>query len=289
MVALAVAVGVLLTTQAEEARDRARDAFTQGQELYRAGNFADALSAFQSAEAARPSPATEYNIGRCQERLGRPADAVAAYERYLAEAPDAPDHDAVVEHVAELRRQIPAEGHLSVSVEPPGATVTVDQAQPVPAPVDKFLPAGRHVVLAEFSGYAPARRDVELEAGGSLQLELTLRPLDAPPLSRAPEAAVRQEIPAPTPRSIPGERKWTYVALSAAVVAVGVGLAFGASAQSAQDQLHSRIHTQAAAQQLYDTANARAVAANSFYAGAAVAGATAVTLFFLEPALGRSP
>src|SRR5450631_874234 len=119
MVALAVAVGLLLTTQAEDARDRARDAFTQGQELYRAGDFAGALSAFKSAEDARPSPVTQYNIGRCYERLGQPAEAVAAYERYLAEAPDAPDHDAVVEHVAELRRQVPPEGHLKVSVEPP--------------------------------------------------------------------------------------------------------------------------------------------------------------------------
>ena len=79
------------------------------------------------------------------------------------------------------------------------------------------------------------------------------------------------------------------VALTVAVVAASVGIAFGASANTAQDQLHARLHTQAAAQQLYDTANARAAAANSFSAGAAVAGATAVTLFFLEPSLGQSP
>src|SRR5271166_3843319 len=101
MVALAVAVGLLLTTQAEEARDRARDAFSQGQELYRAGDYAGALSAFQSAEALSPSPAAEYNIGRCHERLGQLAEAVAAYERYLAEAPDAPDHDALAGHLVE--------------------------------------------------------------------------------------------------------------------------------------------------------------------------------------------
>jgi tetratricopeptide (TPR) repeat protein len=288
MFAFAVAVGVLLTTQAEEARDRARDAFSQGQELYRAGDYAAALAAFQSAEAARASPAAEYNIGRCHERLGQLDEAVNAYERYLTEAPDAPDHDALAEHVAELRRQIPADGHLSVSVEPSGATVKVDQSPPEPAPVDKLLPPGRHVVLAELSGHTPAHRDVDLVAGGSLQLELTLRPLE-PPSNRAPEAAVREDVPPPAPRSVPGERKWTYVALTAAMVAVGVGLAFGASAQSAQNQLQSRIHTQAAAQQLYDTANARAAAANSFYAGAAVAGAAAVTLFFIEPALGHSP
>ncbi len=112
MVALAVAVGVLLATQAEDARDRARDAFTQGQELYRAGDYAGALAAFQNAETARASPAAEYNIGRCYERLGQPAESVAAYERYLQEAPDAPDHDAVAEHVSELRRQIALEGHF---------------------------------------------------------------------------------------------------------------------------------------------------------------------------------
>jgi tetratricopeptide (TPR) repeat protein len=287
MVALAVAVGLLLATQAEDARDHARDAFTQGQELYRTGDYAGALAAFQSAEAARPSPAAAYNIGRCYERLGHPAEALSAYERYLTETPDAPDRDALAEHIAELRRQVPAGGRLTVSVEPPGATVTVDETSSEPAPLSKLLPAGRHVVLAELSGYTPARRDVELEPGGSLQLELTLRPLETPEPVRAPDAAVREGVPAPP--SGTGERRWTYVALSAAVVAVGVGLAFGASAQSAQNQLHSQIHTQAAAQQLYDTSNARAAAANSFYAGAAVAGATAVTLFFLEPALGHSP
>lgn len=289
MVALAVAVGVLLTTQAEDTRDRAREAFSQGQELYRVGDYARALAAFQSAEAAQPSPAAEYNIGRCHERLGQPAQAVAAYERYLVAAPAAPDHDVVAEHVAELRRQIPAEGRLSVSVEPPGATVTVDEAPSEPAPVDKLLPAGRHLVLAELSGHTPARRDVDLLAGGSLQLELTLPPLQVRAQDQAPDGAVRQEVPPPPSHSGPGERKWTYVALSVAAAAVGVGLAFGATAQSAQNQLHSQIHTQATAQQLYDTANARATAANSFYAGAAVAGATAVTLFFLEPTLGRSP
>ena len=227
-------------------------------------------------------------MGRCYERLGQPAEAVAAYERYLAQAPDAPYRDALVEHVAALRREIPAEARLTVSVEPPGATVTVDLSPGERAPLERLLPAGRHVVLAELDGYTPARRDVDLVPGGSLQLELTLRPLEAP--VRAPEAAVRQEVPAIVPPSgTPGQRKWTYVALSVAVVAVGVGLAFGASAQSAQNQLHSQIHSQAAAQTLYDTSNARAAAANSFSAGAAVAGAAAVTLFFLEPALGRTP
>ncbi len=288
MVALALAVGLLLNTQPEEARDRARDAFTQGQELYRTGDFAGALAAFQKAEAIQPSPATQYNIGRCHERLGQLPDAVAAYERYLSEAPGAPDHDALAGHVAELRRQIPPVGHLKVSVEPPGASVTVDQAAPEPAPIDKLVPAGQHLVLAELSGYTPARRDVEVVAGGSLQLELTLRPVETPPATRAPDAAVRRDVPAPAPPPS-GGRTWTYVALAVAVVAAGVGVGFGLSSKSAQDNLQSRVHTQAQAQQLYDTANSRAVTANGFYVGAAVAGAAAITLFFLEPAAGHSP
>ncbi len=287
MVALAVAVGLLLTTQAEEARDRARDAFTQGQEKYRAGDYTGALDAFQRAEVATPSPATEYNIGRCNERLGHLPEAVAAYERYLFEAPEAPDHEAVASHVAELKRQLPPEGRLVVSVEPPGASVSVDDRPPEAAPIEKLLPVGRHLVLAKLGGYTPVRRDVELVAGGSLQLELTLRPVEAESPTRAPDAAVHQDVPPPAPR--PAGRTWTYVALAVAAVAAGVGVGFGISSKSAQDTLQARVHTQVAAQQLYDTANTRAVTANAFYAGAAVAGATAVTLFFVEPTLGRSP
>ena len=89
--------------------------------------------AFQTAEATQPSPAAEYNIGRCYERLGKLPEAVAAYERYLAGAPGAPDHDAVAEHLVALRAEIPPEGRLSVSVEPSGAVVSVDQSPPEPA------------------------------------------------------------------------------------------------------------------------------------------------------------
>jgi tetratricopeptide (TPR) repeat protein len=290
MVALAVAVGLLLAADPEGARDRAREAFTEGQALYRAGDFASALAAFQRAEEASPSPAAVYNIGRCHERLGQLPEAVAAYERYLSEAPAAADHDAVAGRVAELRRQIPAQGRLRVSVEPAGATVAIDQEAPRPAPVDSFLPAGKHAVRAELEGHAPGEREVDLVAGGSVQLELTLRPLEPEPgLVRAPDAAVRQEIPPAPNKSVSAQRTWTYVALTVAVLCAGAGLAFGASAQTAENQLHARVHSQVDAQQLYDSANARATAANSFYAGAAVAGAAAITLFFLEPALSPSP
>lgn len=289
MVVLAVAVGLLLAAEPEDARDRAREAFAEGQTLYRAGNFAAALSAFQRAEAASPSPAAIYNVARCQERLGRLDEAVASYERYLAAAPDAPDHDAVAGHVVELRRQIPPQGRLRVSVEPPSAAVTVDQGPSQPAPVDRLLPAGRHAVRAELSGYSPADREVDLVAGGTVQLELTLKPLETEPeTTRAPDGAVSERVP-PPPTRAGGERRWTYVALTVAVLCVGTALAFGASAQNAQDALHARVHSQAEAQQLYDSANARATAANGFYVGAAVAGAAAVTLFFVEPTLGRSP
>lgn len=288
MSALVVAVGLLLAADPRDARDRAREAFAQGQALYLAGDFAGALAAFQAAESASPTPAAIYNIARCQERLGDTAQAVSAYESYLAQAPDAPDHDAVAGHVAELRRQLPAEGRLRVSVEPRGATVRVDQEAPEPAPLDRLFPAGHHAVRAELSGHTAADRDVDLVAGGLVQLELTLRPIEPPTETvRVPEAAVREEVPPPAPRS--GERRWTYVALTVAVLCVGTALAFGVSAQNAQDQLHARVHTQTDVQQLYDTANARATAANSFYVGAAVAGATAITLFFLEPSLRPSP
>lgn len=43
-----------------------------------------ALESYEKAYALRPSPWLLVNIGRVQQKLGRPADAIASYQRYLA-------------------------------------------------------------------------------------------------------------------------------------------------------------------------------------------------------------
>jgi tetratricopeptide (TPR) repeat protein len=97
----------------------ARRHFEAGRDHYEAGDYQSALKEFEAARAARPLAAFDFNIGRCYDRLERPADAVAAYERYLAAAPDAPDAAEVRERIGVLKRRIAVESPPPPPPTPP--------------------------------------------------------------------------------------------------------------------------------------------------------------------------
>ncbi|MGZ6078472.1 MAG: tetratricopeptide repeat protein [Myxococcaceae bacterium] len=278
---LAVLMAGLLLSTAPSDVEQARADFERGADLYRAGDFRGALAAFEAAQARAPAPQSLFNIARCQERLGQLAEAVESYSEYLASAPNAPDRQAVAAHVAELEARLPLEASLRVSVEPP-ASVSVDGDAAGRSPVALRLKPGRHLVSAVEEGYQPLDREVDLAAGARIQLELSLVPSLAG--GRAPDAAVRDAV-APAPKTAP--RRWTYVAAGVAGVCLAAGIGFGLSARQAENALKDGVpRSPEAVQQVYDTANARSAAANGFYVAAAVTGAAAIALFFIEPHLG---
>jgi len=87
----------------------ARRHFEAGRAKYDASDYQGALEEFEAARKVRQFAAFDYNIARCLDRLERPAEAVAAYERYLAAAPaDDPDASEVRERVRVLKERIPA-------------------------------------------------------------------------------------------------------------------------------------------------------------------------------------
>ncbi len=278
-----VMAGLLLSTPPGDV-EQARADFERGAALYRAGDFRAALEAFEAAQARAPAAETLFNIARCQEQLGQLADAVESYSAYLASAPDAPDRAAVSARVLALRARLPLEASLRISVEPP-ASVAIDGEPAGLSPVSARLRPGSHQVRATQDGYQPLEREVELAPGARVQLELSLVAL-VPPVAateRAPEAAVRDTVPPAKTQP----RRWTYVAAGLAAVCLAAGVTFGVSAHQAQETLKDGTRRSAEqVQQVYDTAVARSAAANGFYAAAGVAGAAAVTLFFLEPHLG---
>jgi tetratricopeptide (TPR) repeat protein len=78
---------------AEEAHDAeiARHYFEAGRSAYQRGRYDEAVEAFQAAARLTPRPALEYDLGLAFEQLGRDAEAVAAYRRFLTQAPDSPE------------------------------------------------------------------------------------------------------------------------------------------------------------------------------------------------------
>jgi tetratricopeptide (TPR) repeat protein len=71
-------------------RDAARAKLVDGVAALKRGDHRAALARFEEAYALVPSPKIHYDFGLAYVGLGRPADALAAFERFLAEALDAP-------------------------------------------------------------------------------------------------------------------------------------------------------------------------------------------------------
>jgi TonB family protein len=104
----------------------------------------------------------------------------------------------VVELTLRPVRVAPTTGSISVTTEPAGATITVDGA-PLGGSGSIDVPAGRHTVRAVLDGHEPASQEVEIEAGTTAQVSLTLKEIVVAPTG--PLDLARVEI---KPRQIAG-------------------------------------------------------------------------------------
>jgi tetratricopeptide (TPR) repeat protein len=87
----------------------ARALFAAGEAAYSAGRFEDSLTHFQRAYELSSRHQLLYNIGLAYSNLGRQREALQAFERYLAEVPDAQNRELVEGRVAALREQVAAD------------------------------------------------------------------------------------------------------------------------------------------------------------------------------------
>jgi hypothetical protein len=83
--------------------DAARRHFEVGLKHYDAARFTDAIREFDLARQLKPSPAFDYNIGRCHERLEAWGAAADAYTRYLSSEPRAANAAALRTRLEVLR------------------------------------------------------------------------------------------------------------------------------------------------------------------------------------------
>src|SRR6185436_3402457 len=94
----------------EAARSAARAKLVEGVDALGRGENQRALEKFQEAYALVPSPKIHYDFGLAYLGLGRPAEALSAFERFLAEAPDAPadKREKAAKRITALRPQVGA-------------------------------------------------------------------------------------------------------------------------------------------------------------------------------------
>lgn len=124
----------------EPNREAARAKLVEGVAALKRGDHRAALARFEEAYALVPSPKIHYDFGLAYVGLGRSADALASFERFLAEATDAPPdkRDKAASMIASLRargteRAAPSE---------------VASAPPAPAGPPAAVSGGAAVVVA---------------------------------------------------------------------------------------------------------------------------------------------
>ncbi|MCU1278488.1 MAG: hypothetical protein JWM53_2034 [bacterium] len=184
---MAAVLTIVLLAAPSEAVSRAH--FGKAQKAFAQHDWRRALEEFTATSESTPTelPDLWFDIGQCHRNLGHARQAVAAFERYLALKPDAPDRDKVRTLIVTLG------GHVSDDSAPPPAPVVV-AAPDEPMPGPSIAPDPKPIVATTA---APA----------SVPL---IPPADSPP-------------PAPHRRW----KLWTGVAVGVALVAVGVGLGVG--------------------------------------------------------------
>lgn len=211
--------------------------FQRGVSLYLESDYRAALVEFKRAYETAPNPGVLYNIGQTHYQLQNYAAALTTLERYLAEAgPNASHRNEVEQTIETLRGRV---GKLELTTNVPDCEVSIDdetigKTPLTPAPL---VSLGRRKVTAARDGYLPETRFVEVGAGETVKVAISLverglRPgaavaVRAMPGARASSASEREA------KQSPSRALMTVGWVTTGVLAVGTitfgALAFGAS------------------------------------------------------------
>lgn len=220
----ALSIALMLSSTAAQAQTavadpEARTHFQTALHSAEQGDLAIALSEFERAYAIRPHFSVLYNIGQVRSTLGRPVEAVAAFEQYLADGGKQVPESRRKEVEALLESNRIRIGQVRITSEAGGATrVWLDgvelKAKQLEAPIP--VAGGEHsVVAASGSSFLDARvisvtpgetaalhfgappRPV---AGGVAQLVV---PCDVPGMDVEIDGALRGRTPVSVPLLIP--------------------------------------------------------------------------------------
>jgi PEGA domain-containing protein len=178
----------------DEALNRAKTLFDEGQKLYAAGQFVPAADSFLAAYQQKTYPAFLFNAAVCREKGGALTEAVDLFTRYLTEGKPEPKEKADVEQrIAHLRERLappatpsatpPAplpevqpHGLVVVESKPQGATVYLDDRKSVPVGTTPWSATleGTHTVFVESKGFKPEKKDIVAQSDKMVELYIAL-------------------------------------------------------------------------------------------------------------------
>jgi hypothetical protein len=242
--AVAVAVGLVVlgggpalvrANGNTEGRVQAKALVVEGARLLRRGEAEAALQRFQSAYDLYPSPKIHFDFGLAYKTLGRPVEAVQAFQKFLADASDADREERMQawRMLDELMRRLVS---LELTCSESGAEILLDghSRGRTPRSEPLILEPGAHelVVKAPGTDFLPYSQSLTAEAGKKVLVSIHLvhapgrvPAVPAPVLTAEPRALRPEVITAPPPGpapAVPAYKRWWFWA--------GVGVVAGAVA-----------------------------------------------------------
>jgi len=205
--------------------ERAKQLYALGAEAFAAQRNADAISYFRRAAELVPSAKLTYNIGLAYEEMGDTGRALRQYRDYLRQDPGGERLREVEARIATLEQRLAETGlqQLSVTSDPPGATLSVDGRALGITPWAGELAPGRHEIELTLAGHAARRAELTLAPERSSELALQLVP--QPELARPTEAPNRWSRVSPL--------TWTFFGVGAAAITGGVVFELSRASSSA--------------------------------------------------------
>jgi hypothetical protein len=148
-----------------------------GDQAMDAKRYAEALDAYERANALSPNPVFDYNRGRALEFLGRYPEAIAAYERFQSQA--SPQLKARVAKLDDLLRQLRAKvSTVNVHANVPGRLLIGGKDMGNAPATNVRVTAGKTTIEVMADGYFPFRRDIDLAGGRTTDIEANLAARD---------------------------------------------------------------------------------------------------------------
>lgn len=258
---LACLACVLLLAPAARAQSRDRATaealFRAGREAAEHGDFATACARFNESNRLDPAPGTVFNLGDCNEKIGKLASAWQRYQEVIQKLPPSDPRVTVAQqHSAALEARVP---HLTLRLGPGAssdASVSRDGVElgrasfGLPLPVDP----GDHTVTVSAPGRAEKRYSVSLREGESR--DLAVEP--GAPLPVAHVASPTSTTPARDRGTDDGSGMRTagYVALGVGAAGIVTSLITGAMVISRKNVVDNHCQNQHCDQQGLDAADA---------------------------------
>lgn len=218
-------------------------AFKEGNARFDKSDYEGAYTCFKLADAYIPGAKPKFKAASSLDKLGKVAEAVAAYEAYIKDLGDKPD-DKFKDDLAEAKtrmealKQTPAK--VKVALQPadaPNAKIALDGA-PQAGP-ELMVPPGKHTITVTADGYDPGKLDIEVGFAETKDFTVPLTKTPEPVATVEPVATAAPTVVASAPTATatapvaPPEQKSyvpAYVTLGLAGAGAVVGGIFGGMA-----------------------------------------------------------